>query len=259
MRDVDSSWPADARDLVSRAMDAHGGLDRWLKCDRIDLRIRRATGLLLALKGRGRTFEMACDIETYPHDRRTVFIDYPEHDQRTVFANGDVSIEDRASGRVITSSADHRRTFAGVRKRRRWSPIDTAYFFGYAVWHYHTLPFTLLSARFLRALRQGPLRGVDVEFAPDVPTHCRRQQVWFADSGRLVRHDYVADVIGPWARGCHLWEDFESVGGLLIAKRRRVATRILGRPVPPIVLDVALIGLGVTAAADASAGYNSPA
>lgn len=237
MSAIDPSWPEDARQLVERAIAAHGGRERWSATSRIDLRIRRARGSLLTIKGRGRTFEMPCDIQTYPHERRTVFVDYPDHDVRTIYLDRDVMIED-VHGHVLNASADHRRTFAGVRKLRRWQPIDAAYFFGYAVWHYHTLPFTLLEARFVRALRQRNLTGVDVEFSPDIPTHCRRQQFWFDEAGRFVRHDYVAEVIGPWARGCHLWEDFESVDGLLVAMRRRVVARVCGWPVGLTVLDV---------------------
>lgn len=239
MEPIDPSWTADARDLVERAIAAHGGLERWQAVQRIDLRVHRARGSLLTIKGRGRTFEMPCDIHTYPHDRRTEFLDYPGHDQRTIFRDRDVSVE-QPPGHVIVKSPDHRRTFAGLRKLRRWTPLDPAYFFGYAVWHYHALPFTLLSARLVRPLRQGSLAGVDVEFAPGVPTHCRRQRFWFDSSSRLVRHDYVADVIGPWARGSHLWEHFESVGGLLIARRRRVVGRVFGRPTRVVVLDVQL-------------------
>jgi hypothetical protein len=241
---IDPSWPVEARHLVERAMAAHGGRDAWLAARRIDLRIRQSRGSLLILKGRGRTFEMPCDIQTYPHERLTVFVDYPRLDERTVYGDRRMTIEG-GSGQIVQASADHRRTFSGVRKLRRWRPIDAAYFFGYAVWHYHTLPFTLLSSRFVRTLRQGNLTGVDVEFAPDVPTHCRRQQFWFDATGRVVRHDYVADVIGPWARGCHLWEDFESVGGLLIARRRRVVARLLGRPIGVVVLEVLLTCTGV--------------
>jgi hypothetical protein len=41
-----------------------------------------------------------------------------------------------------------------VAKYRRWSPIDALYFFGYALWHYHVLPFALAEAQFLRVLRR---------------------------------------------------------------------------------------------------------
>ena len=37
------------------------------------------------------------------------------------------------SGRTIAESRAHRRTFRGLSKQRRWSPLDALYFFGYAL------------------------------------------------------------------------------------------------------------------------------
>ena len=75
---------------------------------------------------------------------------------------------------------------------------------------------------------RGEPEGIDVLFPPHVQTHCQRQQFHFGADGRIIRHDYVADVIGVWARGAHFWEGYERSEGLLIARRRRVVGR-LGR------------------------------
>ena len=75
-------------------------------------------------------------------------------------------------------------------------------------------------------------------FPDNVHTHSRRQTFVFGGDGRIVRHDYVADVIGSWARGCHFWEGYERVDGLLIACRRRVVARVAGRPTTISVLRV---------------------
>jgi hypothetical protein len=137
-------------------------------------------------------------------------------------------------------SREHRTTFGPLSKYRRWRPLDALYFFGYALWHYHVLPFTLGEARFVKTLRRrGAAVGVEVEFPPELHTHSRRQRFFFgADDGRIVRHDYVADVIGSFARGCHFWEEYQRVGGLLVACRRRVVLRVLGRPTPLTALRV---------------------
>ncbi len=136
-------------------------------------------------------------------------------------------------------SKEHRRTFTGLAKYRRWSVLDALYFFGYALWHYHVLPFTLSDAQLLRILkRHGEPEGIDVLFPPHVQTHCQRQQFYFGADGRIVRHDYVADVIGAWARGAHFWERYERSNGLLIARRRRVVGRVGRRPTPLSVLCV---------------------
>ena len=232
-------WTSDAIALVERAIAAHGGRERWQAAKSIRLPFRRGSGALLMLKGFGHTFRAPREFEVLPHERTTIFHAYPDDRHRGCFANGTVRIERNEGGEVLSESVDHRGTLTGFAKYRRWSALDALYFFGYALWHYHVVPFTLGEARLVRVVRRGnaPI-GIDVAFAPDVHTHCRRQQFYFGADGRIVRHDYVADVIGAWARGAHHWEDYERVSGLLIARRRRVVARIGRRPVPLPVLCV---------------------
>jgi hypothetical protein len=169
----------------------------------------------------------------------TILHGFPDEGHRGHFADGSVRIERVDNRTVLMESRDHRRTFTGLAKYRRWSVLDALYFFGYALWHYHVLPFTLSDAYLLHVLkRRGEPWAIDVVFPPYVHTHGRRQQFYFGRDGRIVRHDYVADVIGAWARGAHFWERYEAAGGLLIARRRRVMGRLGRRPTPLSVLCV---------------------
>jgi hypothetical protein len=230
-------WTPDAIGLVERAIAAHGGLRLWQATESIRLPFQNGSGFLLALKGYPRTFPAPREYEIFPHQRMTLFHGFPDEGHLGRFAGGNVSIES-VDGGVTMESRNHRRTFAGFAKLRRWSPLDALYFFGYALWHYHVLPFTLGGARLFRVL--GRSRGVDVAFSENVHTHSRRQRFYFGEDGRIVRHDYVADVIGPMARGAHFWEDYDRSGGLLIARRRRVVARLGTCPLPLEVLNVQL-------------------
>lgn len=223
-------WPPAAISLVERAIQAHGGRETWLATRSVRLPVVSASGVLLTLKGWPRTFRMPREYEVFPHEHVCVFHGYPRAGEHSRYENGSASID----GNV---SAKHRQTFDGLAKLRRWSPMDALYFFGYALCHYHSLPFTLGESRLLGMVER---RGIEVEFAPEVETHSRRQRFYFGDDGRIVRHDYVADVIGPMARGAHLWEDYERSGGLLVARRRRVVARIGTHRLPLAVLRVQL-------------------
>ena len=234
-----AEWPPDAVAAVERAIAVHGGRARWQSIRAIHLDLAALGGLLPVAKGYRRTFGAPRSIETQPHRRTTIFHGYPDQDHRGRFVDGDVAIERIGDGSVVEASARHRETFNGAAKNRRWRPLDALYFFGYALWHYHVVPFTLPEARFVRLLRhRRGLPGVEVAFAPDVPTHSARQRFFFGADGRIVRHDYVAEVVGAWARGCHFWLDYETPrgGGLPIAMRRRVVWRLFGRPTPLTVL-----------------------
>jgi hypothetical protein len=165
--------------------------------------------------------------------------DYPAPGRRGVFSAGQVQILDGAT--ILEARARPRDSFAGLRKHRRWAPLDALYFFGYAVAHYHSLPFSLTDARPLRIVRAASagrrLQGVEVELPASLDTHCRRQAFFFDDEGLLRRHDYVADVVGWFARGAHRWEDYTDVAGVgvPVARRRHVVLR-LGRVEVPFVV-----------------------
>ena len=225
---MDASWSADAARILDRAC-THYDIAAWRALRVIRLFPEELSGALPWLKGVGRTFPLPPAIEVYPHERRTVFLDYPVSGQTGVFDNGDVRIEDKG-GAVILASRDHRRVFRGFAKNRRWAPADALYFFGYALWHYHTLPFSLDASRLIRvitgAVGDAARQVLDVEFPADVPTHSRRQSFHFTADGVLTRHDYCAEVIGTWARGAHLWHRQKRVNGFPVAMERRVVPHV---------------------------------
>ncbi|MFL5456219.1 MAG: hypothetical protein ACJ78X_07440 [Myxococcales bacterium] len=188
----------------------------------------------------------------WPREAAAIFRDYPDVGNVGGFASGAVQLLD-TEGALIAENRDARASFRGWRRYRRWSPLDALYFFGYALTHYHALPFTLVDAcplrlRAARARRRG-LRGVEVELPPEVHTHSRRQTFWFDDDGLLRRHDYVAEIVGSWAHGAHLWDDFVRIDGLPLARHRHVVLR-LGRLATPLaVLDARFSDLTSIAAA----------
>jgi hypothetical protein len=206
----------------------------WRSTTSIRLPFRSGSGPLLAIKGYPRTFRAPREFEVFPHERVTLFHGYPDDGLRGCFVDGDVRLESADGRHVHVESRNHRETFRGFAKLRRWSPLDALYFFGYALWHYHVVPFTLGEARLRRVLPAG----VEVDFPEDVHTHCRRQRFLFGSDGRIVRHDYVAEVIGPMARGSHFWEDYDASSGLAIARRRRVVARLGSYATPLEVLRV---------------------
>lgn len=231
------AWTGEAGALLERAVARHGGWDGWQALRCVTLELHALSGLVPALKGARRTFPRPSSVDVFPHEYRAVFRDYPAAGHSGVFTAGAVQLLDGGGG-VVESSPDHRRSFRGLRKWRRWSAADALYFFGYAVTHYHGLPFTLAEARPLRLCRVRSdgraLTGVDVELPATLHTHSRRQSFYFDDEGLLRRHDYRADIVGWMARGAHLWRDFVTVGGIPIPRERHVVLR-LGRTTTPIV------------------------
>jgi hypothetical protein len=230
-----SSWTPLGTDILTRACDHYGGERTWRALRRIRLVPERLSGLLPWVKGAGKTFRLPSAFEIVPHERRTRFLDYPDAEHTGIFENGVVRIERRDSQEVVMAAAEHRRSFGGFAAYRRWSPLDALYFFGYALSHYHALPFTLLDARLVAAKAASPRCPVDVldvELPADLPTHCRRQSFYFDKTGRLVRHDYNADIVSALARGAHFWKRQTVVNGLPISLERLVVLRLGRTPCP---------------------------
>jgi hypothetical protein len=237
-----SRWTGEARDILARAIERHGGWATWRRTGGIELTLRSLTGLVPRCKGVGDSFPAPVHIEVWPHRGLTVMHDFPAPGRRGVFSAGQVQILDGDT--ILEARAQPRASFAGQRKHRRWTPLDALYFFGYALAHYHSLPFSLAHARPLgvrRARSAGrALTGVAALLPETLHTHCRRQTFFFDDEGLLRRHDYVAEIVGWWARGAHLWGDFVDIGGLPVARRRHVVARFGRMELPIVALDAQL-------------------
>jgi len=216
--------------MIARAVERHGGRQRWERL-RLTLAPTSLGGLVPWMKGNGRTFRLPPRADIVPARAEATFFDYGAPGVVGRFQNGRVALGD-------APLAEHRPTFRGLRKWRRWSPLDALYFFGYALTHYHAVPFTLADAE-IRAW--NPARRVlTVAFPPAVHTHCRVQTFYFDDTGLILRHDYVADIVSGLARGAHFWREVQEIDGFPIATHRRVVARLGRLPTPLVALDARL-------------------
>jgi len=101
------------------------------------------------------------------------------------------------------------------------------------MWNYMTTPYLLtrpgVEVSEGQPWRQGEQewRRLEVIFPDGLDTHSRRQTFYFDARGVLRRHDYVAEVVGRWARAAHYCVDHAQAGGLVFPTRRWV------RPIRP--------------------------
>jgi hypothetical protein len=233
-----SAWSPGATEVLTRAVEHFGGIATWRALRCIRLFPARLSGLVPWLKGVGKTFSLPSAIEIFPHERRARFLKYPDEDHSGTFENGVVRLA-RNDGSVVVQKTNHRASFRGFSANRRWAPIDALYFFGYALTHYHSLPFSLFDSRLLRfsAARSRSEQDVlAVELPADLPTHSRRQSFYFDHRGQLTRHDYHAEIVGPWARGAHFWNRQTRVNGFPISLERHVVARLGAVTLPFVAL-----------------------
>jgi hypothetical protein len=214
--------------LLDEVLEAHGGLERWRAARTVRARVRSG-GLLIRTRVPGNRFadfRITVDVR----EPRAVMDPFPKAGRRGVFEGGAARIETEAGG-VIASRDDPRPAFfgrAGLRRNLRWDALDSTYFAGYAMWNYLTTP--LLLTRDGVEVNEGEpwqeetesWRRLEASFPETLDTHSRRQSFYFDAQGRLRRHDYIAEVVGRWARAAHYCADHAQAGGLVFPIRRWV-------------------------------------
>ncbi len=215
------------RTLLTDVLDAHGGMDRWQAFSQVTATVVSG-GFLWGMKGvdldgTGRRITSAfrrqwTRVEQF--GQADWHMDYEP--DRVVIATG--------SGDVIARQDDPRETFGGHAWETRWTPLQLAYFNGYAMWTYYNLPFLLaepgVAVTDIPSVADGGsmLRGLRVRLPSHVHSHSPEQAVYFDERGLLRRHDYQVDVAGR-ARAAHFASDYVDVRGLSFPTRRRVFLR----------------------------------
>ncbi len=228
--------------VLDRAAARHGGWDRWQSLGAIELEVEHLGGAIPWIKGLGRTHPHPTRLTVWPRLGRTVFHGYPDPAHDIWFQRGRMAQVPRGQTPPLPDH-DYRSRFDGLAKLRRWSPIDAAYFFGYALSHYLSLPFALASADII-AHDHRPDRAltdrITVRYPAGTHTHGARERFCFDGDGLLTRHDYHAQIIAPGAHGAHFSRDYVEHHGLWLARDRRVYLDAWGWATPISVLDARL-------------------
>jgi hypothetical protein len=213
-------------DLVTAAVEAHGGLERYRRFGSATAHLR-VGGSLWGLKGReGILARTAVRLDL----RRQGASHHPFTSPRlrTCFTPHRVAVE-TCTGEVTAERYDPRASFPSD-VRAPWDDLHVAYFAGYAMWTYLTSPFTFASPGF-RAVERSPVteqgeswRRLEVTFPDHIATHCREQIFYFDANGLLRRHDYTPEVINA-GHAAHYVTGYKEFDGIMVPTRRRVYRR----------------------------------
>lgn len=218
-------------EALSSIFDAHGGLEYWRSLSAVDLEMS-AWGFLFTAKRIAPLDHAHLTVST--REPKVVMHDRPEPGQSSVLDGGSGVEILAADGSVLHTRTNPREAFRHGRLFH-WDAMDFAYFSGYAMWNYLTLPFLLadpaVTVRVVDHRESGT--HVRVDYPDSIPTHSPTQDLYFDATGRLLRHDYTAEVVGAWAKAAHLCRDYRQFEDLWLPTTRRVYPRgPLGRPLP---------------------------
>jgi hypothetical protein len=246
------SQPNRMTNLLDSVLDAHGGLDRWL-------RLKRFTADMVfggpfwagrgwpELAGRARVMldPRREHIELEPcvaGFHKAVFDVDPE--RVSLFAADGAAVERSIPRASFPMPFDPKAT--------RWDAIEVAYFMGTANWNYLTEPF-LFTYPGVEANEIEPWdehgetwRRLAVHFPPTLPNHNPSQIFYYDARFMLRRMDYAPDVTGhsPIA---HYTHDPKTFDGFVFPTRRLVhfhdAAGVVNQAFSSITIDVASVQL----------------
>jgi hypothetical protein len=210
-------------ELLSLAIKAHGGQDRWDKVTSVEV-AASITGAIWHVKSKPdvlRNVVMTAD--TRVERLTTLFVG---QDRRSAFEPDRVVIEKR-DGTLIEARDNPEASFEGQQLDTPWDDIHVAYFSGEALWTYLNTPFLYARDDF-SSEEISPIeadgetwRRLKVTFPDTVKSHTREQISCFGPDGLLRRHDYTVDILGG-GTGLNYASGYEDVDGIIVPTRRRV-------------------------------------
>ncbi len=185
--------------LLGNVIDAHGGMDRWKRYEKVEATIVSGGGFF-ALKGLLQDADPR-RMTVWLHEERSSVMPFGAPDQRAMCTPDRIAIE-KLDGKVIAERRSPKDSFAGHQMNTPWDPLHRAYFNGEALWTYFTTPF-LLTMDGVRIEETEPWRDgaetwrvLRANFPGAIETHSLIQDFFFDDKLRLRRHDYNVNIAG---------------------------------------------------------------
>lgn len=229
-------------ELLKQAIEAHGGMARWNDFNTLSAHLSQG-GILWPLKGKAGMLDEV-DIAIELHRPWTSHSPFGQPGQRTAVTADRVAIE-TVDGSLVELLETPRASFAGHQLDTPWSDTQLAYFVGYAIWNYFTMPFTLADPGFtlveLPAWEEGSqtLRRLQATFPAHIATHSPVQTFYFSADGLLRRHDYEVAISGG-APAVHYLSGHTTVQGITLPTKHVVYVRDAdgGHQPEPVVVTI---------------------
>jgi len=212
--------------LLSRILDAHGGMDRWRDYEKVEATIV-AGGGFFPLKG------MIQDatprrLTAWLHQERSSVLPFGATDQQAMSTPGRIAIE-KLDGTVVAERHAPKDSFDGPQMSTPWDALHLAYFNGEALWTYFTTPFLLAKDGVyfeeVEPWREGAetWHVLRAQFPGSIETHSLIQDFFDADL-KLRRHDYSVNIAGGFP-AAQLTSDYVVADGIHFPSKRRAYTR----------------------------------
>ena len=209
-------------ELLVKAIEAHGGMDRWNRAIGITANLSIG-GVLLDSKRQSGVFGRV-ELEADLHNQRVVLKHLGKSGLAATFTPEQLTVQ-ASTGEQIGVRPRPRDTFAELDDWATWDLYHAAYFCGYAIWTYLTQPFLYAYPGFeveeIEPWEEDKelLRRLKVKFPDTIASHTREQISYFGEDGLLRRHDYAVDVLRG-AQGANYAYDYRDRQGFKVPRYR---------------------------------------
>ncbi|WP_454792093.1 hypothetical protein [Mycolicibacterium lutetiense] len=215
--------------LLDEVIAAHGGLDRWKQVDSI--RIHQIIGGgLWKLKGVDGILDDSV-VEIRTKEQRAWHSPLPRPGFHSSYRPQQVLIEtDGESPQVVETLTSPRESFAGHTLETPWTPLQLAYFAGYAMWTYLSEPYSLtFPGVYTEELGEWSEDGetwrrLGVRYPDSIATHSTHQTLYVDPDGLIRRRDYDVDIAAD-SPAAHYSENHLMVDGIVLPMNRIVYVR----------------------------------
>lgn len=230
--------------LLDEVLAAYGGVGRWQQIDTIAIH-QNVGGVLWSLKQVDGILDEST-VEIRVQEQRAWHRPLPEPGMRSAYTPDRVVIEsDDDAHREVQTLRDPRASFAGHTLTTPWSPLQLAYFAGYAMWTYLSEPYSLtfpgVHTEELGDWHEDgqTWRRLGVRYPDTIATHSADQVLYVDSDGLLRRRDYQVDVAGG-TPAAHYMDEHREFDGIVLPVKRVVHGRDEhGRKVPePITVSI---------------------
>jgi hypothetical protein len=229
-------------ELLTKIVDAHGGLKRWNGFTKVEATIVTG-GALWGMKGLVQDQDPR-QMTVWLHEERSSVAPFGDPNWHTDFVPGRIAIE-QSDGTVVAERDDPVASFAGHTMLTPWDPLQRAYFNGEAVWTYLTTPFLLtmdgVEVSQIEPWREGAetWQVLRARFPHTIETHSPIQDFFFGEDLLLRRHDYNVDIAGGFAAAQLVFDYIEADGIRLPSKRRAYTSGADHRPnLDPLMVSI---------------------
>ena len=215
------------QDLLARAVQAHGGAERWrtLSCFRASARLE---GAIWAVKGTPGLFKTVA-VTGGAHESRLTISPFPGPGFHTTWEPHRQTIE-QDDGTLMAEHLRPRTRFDSHTRQTPWDDFHAAYFAAEVLWNYLTLPFHLLHDG-IRTEETKPWHeagavwpALHVTYPDAYASPSKQQTLYFDGEGLLRRIDSGFELLGP-GPAVHYTSQYRIVDGIVVPTRYRVYVR----------------------------------